>query len=112
MAKTSSDKPTDLGFEVQIESGGRAHDASAPAQPTASPSPTRAAAKARSRRRVLLVVVACVALLAALGLWAYISNPNTNVPSDAVARVNGEYIYARDVDREVELSKASVELSK
>jgi peroxiredoxin len=105
---------SDLGFEVEIQTSGRAHDSgrAAPTAPTATLSPTRAAAKAQARRRNLTLLIVGAVGLAILGLWAFLSNPSFNVPSDAVARVNGEYIYNRDVTREIDLARATFELAK
>jgi peroxiredoxin len=53
-----------------------------------------------------------VVAFAAVALWAWASNPNSNVPPDAVARVNGEFILEGDIDREINLAKTSLYLSK
>ena len=117
----SATKPTphthsdpDLGFEVEIKTSGRAYDRGQPAPPaTPGPvSPTRAAARAQARRRNLTLLILGVGALAIAGLWAFMSNPNFNVPSDAVARVNGEYIYNGEVTREIDLARATFELAK
>ena len=99
------------GFEVEIKSGGRAYDENAPTPQPRTVSPTRAAAKAHRRRLYWTISAVVVVLLGAVGLWAWISNPNTNVPADAVARVNGEYIYEHDIDRELDLTRMTNELS-
>ena len=39
-------------------------------------------------------------MLGAIG-YAWVTNPSFNVPSNAVARVNGEFIYDHDVERQV-----------
>ena len=116
MSKTEPRQLPDVGFDVEINSGGRAYDAgqAAPGSEAAARelSATRAAAKERATRRKLLIFTVAVVGLAAMILWAWVSNPNTNVPSDAVARVNGEYISEGDIDREINLGKASLYLSK
>jgi peroxiredoxin len=98
-------------FEVEITSGGRAHDADAPREEARAISATRLEAKARAHRRNLTIAIAGAAFLAIIALWAWLSNPNTNVPSDAVARVNGEFILEADITREIELTRASFALS-
>ena len=102
-------------FEVEISSGGRAHDEGpsrgAQGEQSRSLSPARAAAKERARRRNWIIALTCAGLLAAITSWAWLSNPNSNVPPDAVARVNGEYIMERDIDREIGLSKAALYLA-
>jgi peroxiredoxin len=115
----SSIKPTqhtdpDLGFEVEIKTSGRAYDSGQPARPAEPPtlSPARAAAKAQARRRNITLLIASVAGLAILGLWVFVTNPTFNVPSDAVARVNGEYIYNGEVTREIDLARATFELAR
>jgi peroxiredoxin len=113
MSKTEPRNAPNIGFDVEISSGGRAyveHVAGQAAERTVSP--TRVVARAHARRRRLAVLSLVVVGLAAIGLWAWLSNPNTNVPPDAVARVNGEYIYEKDIDREINLTKASLYLSK
>lgn len=102
----------ELGFDVEIKSGGRAYDAGVPARPTANLSPARAAAKSRSRRRVVTLAVLFVAAMLAAGAWAWFSNPDNFVPSDALARVNGEYIYEHDVTRELNLTRVSDAIAK
>lgn len=104
---------TDLGFEVEIKTSGRAHDSGQQAAPATPPalSPARAAAKAQARRRNLTLLIVGLGGVAIIGLWVLISNPNFNVPSDAVARVNGEYIYNQDVTREIDLARATFELA-
>src|SRR5262245_10441130 len=110
MSKTEPRKLPNVGFDVEINSGGRAYDAgSAPLSsetPARELSVTRAAAKERATRRRLIFFTVVVVGLVAVALWAWVSNPNTNVPSDAVARVNGEYISEGDIDREINLAKA------
>jgi peroxiredoxin len=113
MSKTDTpNAPSNPGFEVEITSGGRAYDGGQTARTAPTLSPARAAAKARARRRTTLVIVAVAALFGAIILWAWLSNPNTLVPSDAIARVNGEYIYERDVTREMDLTRAFIDLEK
>ncbi len=113
MSKTDISKaPANPGFEVEITSGGRAYDGGQTSRAAPTLSPARAAAKARARRRTTLIIVACAALFGAIILWAWLSNPNTLVPSDAVARVNGEYISERDITREMDLTRAFIELEK
>ncbi|MEA2573604.1 MAG: hypothetical protein QOH93_902 [Chloroflexia bacterium] len=104
----------DLGFEVEIKTSGRAYDSGQIARPLEPPalSPARAAAKAQARRRNITILIAAVVGLAVLGLWMFLSNPSLNVPSDAVARVNGEYIYNSEVAREIDLARATFELAK
>ncbi|HEX9987904.1 MAG TPA: redoxin domain-containing protein [Chloroflexia bacterium] len=111
MSKTQPREVADPGFEVEIKSGGRAYDAGLPrVEPTLSPA--RAAAKAQARKRRLLVMALCVLGLGSIMAWAWLSNPNSLVPSDAVARVNGEYIYERDINRELDLTRAFNEVSQ
>ncbi|HKP52119.1 MAG TPA: redoxin domain-containing protein [Chloroflexia bacterium] len=113
MNKTDITKaPPNPGFEVEITSGGRAHDGGQTPRVALTLSPARAAAKARARRRTTLVIVASALLFGAIILWAWLSNPNTLVPSDAVTRVNGEYIYERDITREMDLERAVKDLGK
>lgn len=114
MSKTEPRSAPNIGFDVEISSGGRAYGeaASAVSPDARTISPTRTAAKEASRRRRTAVLSLVVVGLTAIALWAWLSNPNTNVPPDAVARVNGEYIYEKDVDREINLTKASLYLSK
>lgn len=114
MSATQKHNPPDPGFDVEIKTSGRAYDAAAPARPAEDIvlSPARAAAKAQVRRRnITLLVVAVVGILV-IGVGFYISNPNFHVPDNAVARVNGEYIYDQDVAREVDLNKVAIQLSK
>jgi peroxiredoxin len=113
MSKTDiSNAPSNPGFEVEITSGGRAYDGGLTSRAAPTLSPARAAAKARARRRTTLIIVACAALFGAIILWAWLSNPNTLVPSNAVARVNGEYISERDITREMDLTRAFIDLEK
>ena len=113
MSKTDTpNAPSNPGFEVEITSGGRAYDGGQTSRTAPTLSPARAAAKARARRRTTLVIVACAALFGGIILWAWLSNPNTLVPSDAVTRVNGEYIYERDITREMDLERAFKDLGK
>ncbi len=112
MSKTEEAPPSVTNFEVQIESGGRAWDERVAPRTAPNLSPARSAAKAQSRRRTLISIWAVSALLVGIGLWAWLSNPNTNVPSDALARVNGEYIYERDVNRELDLSRMTRDLAR
>ena len=91
-------------FEVTIESGGRAYDDVDEAPVYVEPpvlSPARLAAKARARRRNIILASTILAIvLGAIG-YAWVTNPSFNVPSNAVARVNGEFIYDHDVERQV-----------
>ncbi|HST05965.1 MAG TPA: redoxin domain-containing protein, partial [Chloroflexia bacterium] len=90
-------------FEVTIESGGRAYDDVDELPVRAEPvlSPMRSAAKARARRRnIILASAILVIVLGAIG-YAWVTNPSFNIPSDAVARVNGEFIYDHDVEHQV-----------
>src|SRR5262245_11855381 len=112
MSKTEPRELPNVGFDVEISSGGRAYDAGSEQAPAREVSANRAAAKERATRRRLIVFTLAVVVLAAVVLWAWVSNPNTNVPPDAVARVNGEYISESDIDREINLAKASLYLSK
>lgn len=102
--------PTNPGFEVEITSGGRAYGDGEASRIAPTLSPARAAAKARARRRTTLIIASCALLFGAIVLWAWLSNPNALVPSDAVARVNGEYIYDRDITREMDLTRVYDEL--
>ncbi|MFL5732454.1 MAG: redoxin domain-containing protein [Chloroflexia bacterium] len=111
MGKTEPRNATDLGFDVEIVSGGRAED-SGTASSARTLSPARQAAKSEAHRRRILIAAACALGLAVIAVWAWASNPNSNVPSDAVTRVNDEYIYERDVTREVDLSRLAVDLNK
>src|SRR5438045_4068670 len=107
MGKTESPNAPPPGFDVEISSGGRAFDAGVPSEGEVARilSPNRAAAKERTRRRVMaLVALSAVVLLVVVG-WAWRSNPDTNKPPDAVARVNGEFIRERDVTREIDLTR-------
>src|SRR3954451_25339903 len=110
-AEPQKANPSNLGFEVEITSGGRAQDTSTSPDEPRELSPARLAAKAAQRRRRFNIALVIGILLAGIGSWAWISNPNTNVPPDAVARVNGEYIYEGDITREIDLSKVAIELS-
>src|SRR6184192_3677394 len=108
MSKTESRNAPDIAFDVEISSGGRAHAESITGETAErAVSPTRVVARAQARRRRLTILSLVVVGLVALGTWAWLSNPNTNVPPNAVARVNGEYIYEKDIDREINLTKAS-----
>src|SRR4051812_48450446 len=99
---------TNPGFEVEIKSGGRAYTPEgAAAEVERTISPARAAAKARSRKRNIAIAALFGVALAAIALWAWLSNPSTNVPADAVARVNGEYISEHDIDRELDLTRVA-----
>ena len=63
-------------------------------------SPARSTAKARARRRNIILASTILAIvLLAIG-YAWVTNPSFNVPSNAVARVNGEFIYDHDVQRQ------------
>ena len=106
------DNLSDPGFEVEITSGGRALDSGASERAAPTLSPARAAAKARARKRKALIIAASAALMSALVLWSWLSNPHTLIPSDAVARVNGEYIYERDVTREMDITRTINEIGK
>src|SRR5437764_14592097 len=112
MGKMEQRGAPDLGFDVEIVSGGRAQDAGTPAASARNLSPARIAAKAEARRRRNVIIAACALGLAVIAVWAWLSNPNANVPADAVSRVNGEYIYERDVTREVDLSRLAIDLNK
>lgn len=113
MSKTEPQPKPDIAFDVEISSGGRAYEEWATGDTAERTiSPNRVFAKTKARRRKAAIWSLLVVGMAAIGLWAWLSNPNTNVPPDAVARVNGEYIYEKDVDREINLTKASRYLSK
>ena len=61
----------------------------------------RSAAKARARRRNIILASTILAIvLGAIG-YAWVTNPSFNIPSNAVARVNGEFIYDHDVEHQV-----------
>jgi peroxiredoxin len=106
MSKTEPTKRKPITFEVEIESAGRAYrEAEAPREGAVVLSPTRAAAKARKRNRYIALGVAVTLLLAVAVAWAWITNPLANVPSDAVARVNGQFIYERDVENRLNFLK-------
>lgn len=111
MAKTPTNETTPLAFEVEIESGGRAHDigASTRTVPVVL-SPVRAAAKARARRRAVIMIASAAVLLVGIVGWVLISNPA--LPDDAVARVNGELIYQRDIEKRLDFNVLFNELSK
>lgn len=99
-------------FEVEITSGGRAHDTGERGRPEpVTLSPARAAAKARARQRTILLAAGAVAFLVLLGAWMWFTSPLGSVPGDAVARVNGEFIYQRDVERRLNLTRLFNELS-
>ncbi|HUP27372.1 MAG TPA: redoxin domain-containing protein [Chloroflexia bacterium] len=110
MSKTESLQPHP-GFEVEIQSGGRAYDDGSLPRPEVILSPARAAAKARSQRRTRLAISLGVGALTIFLALMWLTNPNSIVPSGAVARVNGEYIFQKDIDREIDLTRASNELS-
>ena len=111
MAKTEQPDKTPL-FEVEIKSGGRAVDTGERARPEpATLSPARQAAKERARRRNILVAAGAAAFLVMLGAWMWFTSPLGGVPADAVARVNGELIYQRDVERRMNLTRLFNELS-
>jgi peroxiredoxin len=112
MGKIKQQQAADLGFDVEIVSGGRANDSGIPSASPRNISPARMAARSEARRRRYIIIAACVLGLASIGLWAYASNPNANVPGDAVSRVNGEYISERDITREVDLSRLAIDLNK
>lgn len=111
MAKTQDPDKKPL-FEVEIRSGGRAHDTGERAVPEpVTLSPVRQAAKERARRRNILVAAAGAAFVVLLGAWMWFTSPLGSVPSDAVARVNGDLIFQRDVERRVNLTRLFNELS-
>ena len=110
MSKTEP-RPANPGFEVEIHSGGRAHDSGLPAERVAPVlSPARAAAKASSQRRTRLLLLFGTLFLASLVAYFWLSNPDTSVPAGAVARVNGEYIFQADIEREMNLTRVSNDL--
>jgi peroxiredoxin len=90
-------------FEVTIESGGRAYDDVDELPVRAEPvlSPMRSAAKARARRRNIILASAILVIVLGAISYAWVTNPSFNIPSDAVARVNGEFIYDHDVEHQV-----------
>ena len=98
-------------FEVEIKSGGRAYDNGTPQRAPAQVSPARAAAKAQAQRRRALLTMALSLCMAAIVGWLWLSNPNNFAPSDAVVRVNGEYITNGDVLRELDLTRATFDLT-
>src|SRR3954453_1911869 len=100
-------------FEVEIESGGRAHDSGVPGEraPVVL-SPARAAAKERARRRNMIVVGGGLAALVAFAAWFSLTNPMANIPDDAVAGVNGEFIYQVDVDKRLDFTRFLNDISK
>jgi peroxiredoxin len=111
MAKTEQPDKKPL-FEVEIKSGGRAHDTGERVRPEpATLSPTRLAAKERARRRNILLIAGAVAFAVLLGAWMWFTSPLGSVPGDAVARVNGEFIYQRDVEQRMNLTRLFNELS-
>src|SRR5689334_22683906 len=97
--RTTDDRPpitdgppkADYDFEVEIESGGRAYDSEVSARrEEVVLSPARAAAKERARRRRMLLVGLVVVAVAGFAAWFWFTNPQANIPDNAVARVNGE----------------------
>lgn len=112
MSSTEPRNAGNLNFEVEITSGGRAHDSGARREVPKTISPTRLAVKERSRRRNTTITLILAVGVVAVALWAWLSNPNANVPRDAVARVNGEFILERDITREIDLTRVSYELAR
>jgi peroxiredoxin len=112
MNRMESSEAASPGFEVEIKSGGRAYDAGESPRAAPTLSPARAAAKAQSRRRTATLLTLAALVLGVIAAWAWLSNPEAMIPSDAVARVNGEFIYERDLNREMDLTRASTDLSK
>lgn len=112
MGRTEPSKVVNPGFEVEIKSGGRARDAGEVPRVAPTLSPARAAAKAKNRRRTATVLTVAALILGVMAAWAVFSNPSAMIPSDAVARVNGEFIYERDINRQLDLTRASADLSK
>ncbi|HET9495047.1 MAG TPA: redoxin domain-containing protein, partial [Chloroflexia bacterium] len=111
MAKTERPDKTPL-FEVEIKSGGRAVDTGERVRPEpVTLSPARQAAKERARRRNILLAAGAVGFLIMLGAWMWFTSPLGGVPADAVARVNGEFIYQRDVEQRMGLTRLFNELS-
>src|SRR4051794_22443089 len=107
MSKTEPQPKPEVAFDVEISSGGRAYGERATGDATErAVSPTRVFAKTKAQRRRAVIWSLLIVGIAAIGSWAWLSNPNTNVPPDAVARVNGEYILEKDIDREINLTKA------
>ncbi|MGI8586303.1 MAG: redoxin domain-containing protein [Chloroflexia bacterium] len=97
----TQEAPTSLPFDVQIERGRRA----------VTDPPSLAAEAIRSRQRSVpaerryrtglgLRILAVLILLTAVGAWL-LSQP----PQGALARVNGEYITAAQVDREILINR-------
>jgi thiol-disulfide isomerase/thioredoxin len=119
--RTTDDRPptTDDGrageydFEVEIESGGRAYDSgvSARREPVVL-SPARAAAKERARNRRMALVGLLVLAVAGFAAWFWFTNPQANIPDDAVARVNGEFIYQADVDKRLDFTRFLNDIAK
>lgn len=111
MSKTEEPKKRAISFEVEIESGGRAYRENEAVRETPVViSPTRAAAKAKTRQRNATIGVVVAFALAAAVMWAWITNPLSNVPDEAVARVNGTFIYQADVEKQLNFVKFLNEL--
>jgi thiol-disulfide isomerase/thioredoxin len=111
--KISREDTSPYDFEVEIESGGRATDDGSPApQAPVVLSPTRAAAKARAARRNLIIAVVAFVGVAAFAAWFWFTNPQANIPGDAVARVNGEFIYQINVDKRLAFTRFLNDVSK
>ena len=112
MSKTEP-RPANPGFEVEIHSGGRAHDSGLPIERVAPVlSPARAAAKASSQRSTRLLLLLGGLFLTSLVAYFLLSNPDISVPAGAVARVNGEYIFQANIEREMNLTRVSNDLGK
>ncbi len=104
--KITSEDSSPYDFEVEIESGGRAYDDGSPApQMPVTLSPVRAAARARAARRNIIIGVLALAAVAAFSAWFWFTNPQANIPDNAVARVNGEFIYQADVDKRLNFAR-------
>src|SRR5437867_13112662 len=113
MAKIPTQESAPYDFEVEIESGGRAYDGGMPTRQTPVVlSPARAAAKARARQRNIIIVAVGLVGLMAFAAWFWFTNPMANIPDNAVARVNGEFIYQVDVDKRLDFTRFLNDISK
>lgn len=106
MNNTEPTKKKNISFEVEIESGGRAYRESEAVRVQAPVmSAARAEAKAKARKRYLTIGLVTAGLVVLTVAWAWLTNPLANIPSDAVARVNGQFIYERDVLKRLSFAK-------
>lgn len=111
-AKPRGRSGSNPGFEVEIKSGGRAHNEEVSRREPVQFSPARAVAIAQAQRRQAMAVMVSSLLLAALVGWMWLSNPINFRPADAAASVNGEYITDKEVARELDLTRAVYDLTK